>query len=165
MSAMDIQTWFALGMKREIPQLLLPANDLMYDIGTETAANVVPGCRVLPPGWRAPKLPIESGVVGAYFAHHFFEHLSGECAIEMLRECERTLVIGGTLNVVVPYYNSQMQAQDLTHKTVWCETTWKTLFENQYYSIDGPWELKVHGCFILGVVERNLALFTQLVKV
>jgi hypothetical protein len=85
--------------------------------------------------------------------------------VEMLREFERVLRPGGTANIVTPYYSSQMQAQDLDHESVWCERTWATLFENQYYAdYRRGWKLKVQACFIIGIVERNLALFTQLVK-
>jgi len=163
---MDIEIWFALAMKRGLLPPIETGHMLSLDLG---AGNTpVPGAEVLDyPEWKAPEpIPYGDASVGTVWAHHFFEHLSGHDAILTLREVQRVLRPRGLANIVVPYYSSQMQAQDLDHKSVWCEETWRNLFKNPYYTKEReePWELSVYTCFILGLNERNLALFTQLRK-
>lgn len=163
---MNIQQLFKQGMDREIPELLeanefLPSVDLGAS-GVKRYANIALGL----PDWDFPRdpIPFEQGSVGTVHAYHFLEHLTGEEAIKLLREVERVLAPGGVMNIAVPYYNSLMQAQDLTHKSVWCGTTIQTLFNNAYYDPAGEWQLKLHTQFIMGIVEHNMALFIQLVK-
>lgn len=164
---LTIQQLFKQGMSRDIPELLEP-DDLRngYDLGA-SGSKVMLGCDPLGlPDWSFPRdpIPADDGTADVIHAYHFLEHLTGEDAIKLLREAERVLVVGGVMNICVPYYNSSMQAQDLTHKSVWCETTFQTLFDNKYYDPAGQWRLRVHTQFIMGIVERNLALFVQLVK-
>jgi hypothetical protein len=172
---LSIQQLFKQGMDRDIPDLkfipdaVVPAGDwLAFDLGA-SGEKVMEGCEGLGlPDWFFPRdpIPANDGSVHLIHAYHFLEHLPGEDAIKLLRDVERVLVPGGIMNICVPYYSSSMQAQDLTHKSVWCETTFQTLFNNGYYDPAGPqpWRLKVHAQFIMGIVERNLALFVQLVK-
>jgi predicted SAM-dependent methyltransferase len=160
---MNIQEWFRIGMKRDIPLLIEPGTVQLTVGGSEVTDD-----RLYRPFWDAMTQglpPYESEYVDTIWCNHFLEHLPGARAVEMLREFERVLRPRGTANIVTPYYSSQMQAQDLDHESVWCERTWATLFENQYYAdYRRGWKLKVQACFIIGIVERNLALFTQLVK-
>lgn len=116
--------------------------------------------------WIYPQdLPFEDESVGAVHAHQFLEHFDGDDAIGILREIERVLVPGGVAFITVPYQGSSHWGQALDHKSTWNEETWKWLFENEYYDHQGePWKLEVHACFIMGIVIRNLDLFTQLVK-
>lgn len=161
---MNFQDWFKEGMKRPLATLI-PPGEVVLDVGTSHGAAVVPGAHKLSEHWRAPTLPQASDCVDTIFAHHFLEHLDGETAVAQLREFERVLKVGGTVNVVVPYYNSQMASHDLDHKSVWCEETWRNTFANPGYDAKGrDWRLRVNFNLICGVVERNLALFTQLVK-
>jgi SAM-dependent methyltransferase len=117
--------------------------------------------------WIYPQdLPFEDETVGAVHAHQFLEHFDGDDAIGILREIERVLVPGGVAFITVPYQGSSHWGQALDHKSTWNEETWNWLFNNEYYDHQGePWELEVHACFIMGIVIRNLDLFTQLVKV
>lgn len=154
-----IQEWFYIGMKRDIPMLLLPG-PVIIDLGGSDA-------RYRKPLWDAEIQSIPNVAdlsVDTIYASHFLEHLTGAGVLHMLREFELVLKIGGTANIVTPYYSSQMQAQDLDHKSQFCEETWSNIFDNDYYTDKGAWKLKVHCCFILGIKERNLALFTQLVR-
>ena len=162
---MKIEEWFEIGMKREIKAPIQPNMTLALDLGP--GRNCVPGAQGLDfPHWDALKheIPYADGSVTAIFASHFLEHIPGLRVITLLREFERVLVPGGTANVCVPYYRSSLQAQDLTHQSAYCEDTWKTLMANRYYDPAGEWKLREHTCFILGIAERNLALFTQFVK-
>jgi len=165
---MDIQHFFKIGLSRDIPQLIpLPEGDFVgVDIGASGTKKIMPVCVGLP-DWRWPRdnLPFQDDTVDVATAFHFLEHLSGEDAISMLREIERVLKPGGVVNVVVPYYNSSMQAHDLTHKSCYNESTFDNLFNCAYYDIAGNWSLKIHAQFIMGIVERNMALFAQLIKV
>lgn len=172
---MNFQEWFKVGMKRDIPAFIEPGAKQLTVGGHEVTDD-----RLYRPHWDAMTCdflrdlmwpgrtisPIISGeTIDTIWSNHFLEHLTGERAVFMLREFERVLKVGGTANIVTPYYNSQMQAHDPDHKSAWNEGSWNTLFRQTYYGDHGQWSLRVHACFIVGVVERNLALFTQLVKV
>jgi SAM-dependent methyltransferase len=171
--SLTIQQLFKQGMDRDIPELryipdaVVPVGGwLAFDLGA-SGEKVMEDCEGLGlPDWEFPRdaIPSDDNTVDVIHAYHFLEHLSGEDAIKLLREVERVLIPGGIMNICVPYYSSSMQAQDLTHKSQWCETTFQTLFENAYYDPAGKWRLRVHTQFIMGIVERNLALFVQLVK-
>ena len=144
--AFSIQEWFALGMKRELPALIPPRHPIV---------NLGPGYSPLPaaenldyPAYDATidQIPHEDGSVGTIFASHFLEHFEGHTVIRLLGDIQRVLVVGGTANIVVPYYSSQLQAQDLTHRSEFCEETWKTLFNNSSYRILGApaeWHFRV----------------------
>lgn len=176
----DIQEFFRLGMDRELPRLLAPPMRPMGE--TLVSLNIGPGDVKRIPGtigvgsgedeltdvnWSAPKaLPFHDDSVHEIHCYHFLEHLTGEDAIKVLAEFQRVLVPGGVVNVVTPYYNSNLQAHALDHKSAWCEDTWDWLFNQPYYNGGrrGSWRLEVNLCLIIGIVERNMALMTQLVK-
>jgi hypothetical protein len=170
-SKMKVQDLFKLAMKRGLPDLI--TNDDMQGtiINVGAGDSFIEGAtNIDKPKWSWPEsnhLPCHNETVKTIHAYHFLEHLSGEDAITMLLEFQRVLKPGGTINFLVPYYNSSMQAQDLTHKSFWNETTFQTLFRNKYYDPNGlthSWKLSVHFQVIIGIVERNLALMGQLVK-
>lgn len=155
-------------MKRHIPSLL-PNIDTrglaMLNLGGGLAD--IEGCENVDyPEWDADKdqLQFEDESVSVIHAYHFLEHCKEP--VKVLQECQRVLVKGGVLNIVVPYYTSQMAAHDLDHKHVFCEETWKNLFDTRFYDKNKiEWKFRIHANFIMGVVERNLALLTQLQKV
>ena len=71
------------------------------------------------------------------------------------------------MNIVVPYYSSQMMAHDLTYRHAFCEETWRIIFRNPYYKQAGSpeeWKFDVGLNVIIGIVERNLCLMTQLIR-
>jgi predicted SAM-dependent methyltransferase len=117
------------------------------------------------PEWDADKdfLPVLSDSVKEIHCYHVLEHLASP--VNLLQDFQRVLVKGGVVNILVPYYTSQMAYHDLDHKHRFCEETWRVLFGNPYYDKNKiVWKFRVHTNFIFGIVERNLALFTQLVK-
>lgn len=162
---MNIQELFMLGMKRNIP-------DLVADIESGCVINLGAGKQKISgaipfdyPEWDAENylIPFGDEVVDQIHAYHFLEHISDPP--RMLQECQRILKIGGHMNIIVPYYTSQMQAHDLFHKAQFCEETWKNLFSTPYYSKDRDgWRFRIGTNIIIGVVERNLCLMTQLIK-
>lgn len=165
---MSIETFFKLGMKRDIIE---PISD--YDPKKCVVINL--GCGNSPianavnmdlPKWDADKdpIPFSDKTVMQIHAYHFLEHVKDP--IRMLLECQRVLIPGGHMNIIVPYYKSQMASQDLDHKHFFTEETWKTLFSNSYYDKNKiEWKFSIGTNIIIGVVERNLALMTQLIKV
>jgi SAM-dependent methyltransferase len=162
---MRIEELFKIGMKRDIPELLDPP-PTGYKLNIGSGNQIVPGFHNFDlPYWDAEKdrIPYEDSAVGAIYAFHLLEHLSDPRPL--IREALRVLKKGGIFNIVVPYYTSQMQAHDLDHKTCFCEETWKQLLSSEYYSKDKISGFKIGTNIIIGVVERNLALMTQLIKV
>lgn len=153
-------------MKREVPELIPPEAP---SINLGAGISHIPGAVSLDyPEWNGEtdQIPYEDGSIGTIYAFHFFEHFSGTHAIRLLRECERVLKPGGTLNVVVPRAGSSIANHDLDHKSFWNEDTWKTLFKTPYYvkNREASWGFKIGLNLIIGIVERNLVIMTQLVK-
>jgi hypothetical protein len=166
---MDFQSLFLLGMKRELPDLIHFDTGKALNIGSSpTDKYHIPGAMELgKPDWWFPLdyIPADTSSITTIHCYHFMEHLDGNDAIAFLRECERVMIPGASvMNFCVPYYNSGLQAKDLTHKSQWNEETFKNLFDNEIYTPAGQWHLKVHFQIIAAVVERNLCLIGQLVR-
>lgn len=162
-----VQDFFRIGMKRDLRPLPQPPAGAQLDLGC--GKNPVPGATGLDyPLWDGSKQPIPhpDESIACVYAMHFLEHLTGEQAIAMLREIERVLVPGGVLYAVVPHRLGSLAYEDLDHKSFWCEETWRVLFRNDYYDKHRgqPWRLRVVFNMIGGINERNLGVFTALVK-
>ena len=105
-----------------------------------------------------------------YHAYHFLEHLTGEDGIQLLKEVQRTLKIGGIFQYGIPLSGTVLSFQDLTHKSFWNEKTFETLFENAHGQnpeggIYTGWKLNPIAQLIVGVVSRHLMLVGQLIRV
>ena len=166
----SIREMLQLTADRPCPEWIEPAaNDGMH---TPVILNLGPGSKHINgaieleyPSWDADQdpIPYHDGHIDAIYMIHFLEHVKEP--IGMLRECQRVLRPGGLLNVGLPFYSAQIAAQDLDHKSQWCETTWKTLFENDYYNKNHEgWEFEIGANVIIGLQERNLLLITQLIR-
>jgi hypothetical protein len=164
---MDFQNLFFLGMKRQMPPLIVRPGRVL-DLGA-SGKYVVPGAEPLgAPNWMCPRDPIPAAddSIGTIHAHHFLEHLSGRGVPLLLREVERVLESGGVFNYTVPYYSSTLAIQNLEHQSQWCEDTLRNLFEDDTYEHEQGrnWRLAIHFQIIVGIQQRNLALVGQLVK-
>jgi len=166
---MEFQELFKLGMKRNIPAIIKYTDGKVINLGS-SPGDVwrIPGADALgKPDWRFPAkpLPYDDASITTIHCYHFLEHLWGPDAISMLRECERVMVPNrSVLNFCMPYYNSNLQAECLDHKSIWNENTFRNLFENSGFDIAGDWKLKTHFILIAGVVERNLCVIGQIVR-
>lgn len=116
------------------------------------------------PEWDADHegLPYHANSVDGIIAYHFLEHV--ESPVNVLQECQRVLKPYGLMNIVVPYGVEDCWLQDLSHKHVFIEDTWKNLFDNPYYSRGFNWKFEVTFNMIMGLNRRNLILNTQLRK-
>jgi hypothetical protein len=175
---MTLEQLFRLGMKRYILPLEdpLPGTGPILNLGAGRSELKWPRAwahRVVDldrPAWDADIDGLgmyEDSSVAGIFAFHFLEHLVSP--ISFLRECERVLMPFAPMTIVVPYYSAALASQDLTHQHFFTEETWKTLFNNQYYDDvsvynAGPWRFSIGTNVIVGIVERNLSLFTQLIR-
>lgn len=191
---MDIQKLFALGMKRDVPQLL--------DFPAGPVANLGCGRHHLDgvsnidyPQWEAERYEIQlpRAVImpehplvksEAWGADTLFRDqlircpdnfLAGIHAYHflehvhdprrMLREMQRCLMAGGVINICVPHYWSSMAHHDLDHKHNFAVDTWSNTFDAPWYDKDrAGWTLRIHFNMLMAVTERNTAILTQLVK-
>ncbi len=163
--AVKLEDFFHQGVDREVPSFI-------PDIKNELKLNIGAGNKAIDdsvsldwPRYDFDKdiIPYEDNSVHQIYAYHFLEHVKEP--IRMLLEFQRVLIAGGHVNIVVPYYNAQIMAHDLDHKHAFCEDTWKILFKTPYYDKNKiDWKFEIGFNMIMGIVERNLCLFTQLIK-
>lgn len=161
---MEIQEWFYLGMDRRIPKLLDFKEGTILNVGAGNK-NIAGSLAIDYPEYDADRdsLPFKDNSIAGIHCYHFLEHINDP--VSVLQDFQRVLMDDGVVNILVPYYKAQMQFQDLDHRHFFCEETWRVLFSNSYYDKNRiNWKFKIHSVFILGLVERNLGLFTQLVK-
>lgn len=157
---------FNLGMIRDYPDII-PDVDHKID----AVLNLGPGNKHIEgaveleyPHWDAETMPIPfpDNSINQIHCYHFLEHIQN--ASFVISEIERVLVPRGHVNIVVPYYSSNMQAHDLDHKHSFTETTFKNLFTTQYYKKDKIIPMEIATNFIMGDCEANLCLIIQLLK-
>lgn len=163
----SIQDMVKLGLKRNVNELLEHGPGLLkLNIG---AGNTkIDDCiNVDYPEYDADngRIPYPDVTVSLIHAYHFLEHVKEP--IKVLEDFERVLCKGGIVNIVVPYYSSNLQAQDLTHVHAFSEETFPALLRQGLWYGKGAraWKFEINANFIFGIVERNLCLFVQLVKV
>lgn len=175
-----IQQFFKYGLDRTIPDLINPPEGEQINLGPGHRKKIytLPGQEILTTGmgmelgplteefWMAgDRINRDDNSIAAVHAYQFMEHLDLHDAISVLEEIDRVLMPGGVAFIVCPHAHSQHFTQALDHKTMWTEETWNWLFGNEYYNPTGHmWSISVHTCFLMGVVYRNLDVFTQLVK-
>lgn len=165
---MRIEDWFKIGMKREVlPPLPVPLGERAIILGA--GQEDLGGIRLDLPAWNGEEDPIPepANSVGAVWANHFLEHLREP--YHVLGEVQRVLRPGGIFNVVVPHGMSELYHDNIDHRTPFSENSFKHLLEETYYDTTAKaevrrWQFRVHTCFIMGVVWRNLSVFIQLVK-
>jgi len=155
---------FNLGMMRDYPEI-----KQRYTEGKEL--NIGPGnkhidgCQEIEyPQYDAEKdlIPFANDEFDVIHCYHFLEHIRNVPMV--IAEINRVLKPGGHANIVVPYYKSAMQAQDLDHKSQFTEKTFGHLFNNEYYSKGKCVTMDIATNFIMGDCEANLCLVVQLVK-
>jgi hypothetical protein len=119
--------------------------------------------KVHPQKWR---IPADDGTVGQIVCQFTLDHLSPEAVVRVLREAQRVLMNGGTLDIVVPHYSSQLANECIAHKSRFAIDTWRNIFSERQYDHDGeePWLLHIGANFMFGLTERNLILVTQLIR-
>lgn len=168
----DLFSWFQAATKKNIGEFRTFPQGIVVNIGAgyKTIQGTVP---LDFPDYDATQdnLPYLDESIAGFIAFGFFEHLTGAVALHTLQEMQRTLVPGGSVLIMVPYYNSQLYAQDLDHKSMWNEETWRCLFNNDCYDklahdphCPMPWAFEVGINLIIGKEERNIFLLTQLIK-
>ena len=157
---MNFQDFFKLGMKRDIP-LLLPNQGLQLDLGGGN--NPVPDALIIDitEGMDLnvdATLPFEDEQFDVVHAYHFLEHL--DTPVHVMAEVQRILKPGGHFNIVVPYYNSQLQHSCFEHKSWFSEESWEQLFQKNCNKFGYQWKFEIGFNVICGVVEKNMCLMT-----
>jgi SAM-dependent methyltransferase len=118
------------------------------------------------PKWDADEdpIPYNDESVSNIYMIHILEHV--KYPIALLRECQRVLIPGGHLNIIVPYWRTELAHNDLDHKTFWTEDSLARVLGNPYYDKSNlsDWKMEIGLNIIAGIAERNLMLLTQLIK-
>lgn len=165
----DVMELFEIGMDRPdaATQWVSPPQGVWLNLGA--GKKLVEGSKPVDlPEWDAnqDRIPFDTQRVDGIYAFHFLEHV--DRPIDVLIDCQRVLKPGGVMNIVVPYGAEDCWLQDLTHKHVFIEDTWKNLFNNPYYDRRGMegfrWKFEVTFNMVMGLNRRNLVLVTQLQK-
>lgn len=129
--------------------------------------------------WQAgEELPFDTESVQTVYAVHFLEHLTMRQFYRTMHECERVLVPGGQMFIVVPYGTTDFALRAPDHQLRFTENTWRTMFENPYAgdtnhrigyyvhdqsSADG-WDLEEVFSMIAGTCAHRMCLYTILQK-
>lgn len=110
-------------------------------------------------------IPSYEETVGQIVCQFTLDHLEPWAVVRVLREAQRVLVPGGTMDIVVPHYSSQLWHECIHHKSKFGIDTWRNIFSERQYAHDGGnWHLRIGANFLFGLTERNLCLVTQLIK-
>lgn len=161
---MNFQEFFKQGMKRDIPEII-DSYGRQLDLGGGN--NPVPGAEIIDINNgqdlnEDASLPYDDETFNVVHAYHLLEHL--DTPVHVMHEVQRILAPGGHFNIVVPYYNSQLQCVCFEHKSWFCEESWEQLFQKNCNKFKYEWKFQVHFNVICGIVEKNMCLMTQLVK-
>lgn len=155
---------FNVGMMRNYGEIIPSVNGLVLNLGA--GKKLIDGSIPLDyPEWNANTMPIpyEDNSVDMIHCYHLLEHVSNIGFLMI--EIQRVLKPGAHINIVVPYYNSHMQASDIFHCNVFTERTFEKMFNYGYYEKDKIPAMDIATNFIMGDCEANLCLVMQLVKV
>lgn len=116
-----LYSWFHAATKKQIKEFVNPPEGLVVNVGAgyKTINPVSDSNNIVAldyPEWDAENqpLPYEDGSVAGFIAFGFLEHINNPA--EVLSEFQRCLKENGTVTIMVPYYNSQLQWQDLTDR-------------------------------------------------
>jgi SAM-dependent methyltransferase len=155
---------FNIGMYRNYAPVLQNKTGLVLNLGAGEK-HITGSIPLDYPEWNAEisPIPYDDNSVDMIHAYHFLEHIANTSFI--MSEIQRVLKPRGHVNIVVPYYNSSLMAQDPDHKRAFNERTWKNLFSTECYSKDKVVPMEICTNFIMGDEERNLILLTQLRKI
>ena len=165
---MTVEDWFLIARARVIPPPApMPSGrHLNLGAGFRQIGDAEPLDRER--DWDADthRIPARDESVAGIWAHAFLGYVADPVAV--LAECQRVLQPGGVMNIVEPHGLSDLWAEDVTRKNRFTEETWKNLMGNRFWDPQAGRpvrvDLEVRSCFIVGVVWRNLSLFTQLIK-
>lgn len=160
----DFMGLFELSLLRYPPDFVIGPKDLpKLNIGS--GFKLIDGTIALDlPDYDANTmlLPYDDETVGTIYALGMLDHIRD--VPKFLADCQRVLAPGGVLNIFVPYYSSNMAAEDLYHFNRFTENTWKVLFHNKTWDNGVDWKFSIGLNIICGVVERNMSLITQLIR-
>lgn len=157
---------FNLGMMRQYPEpLRVEPREGSLQLNIGAGHKLIEGTTVLDwPEWNAEtdRIPYADDSVDVIHCYHFLEHIDN--VVGVIREMRRVIKVGGVINIVVPYWTSLMQHQDLDHKHSFTEKTFPHLFNNSYYNKGKVEPMFITCNMIMGDCNDNLCLVVQLTK-
>ena len=163
----SINDLFYIGMSRNVPDLIMSnGTGVEINLGSGNNKTIHGAIDIDYPEWDAEYqiLPYDNNSVDVIHCYHFLEHIKN--VTHVMKEIDRVLKVGGHANIVVPYYSSEIAFGNLDHRTFFTEKSFPRLFNETSYDNTGGYKfnLKVHFQFIIGIVERNMCLMLQVVK-
>ncbi len=156
---------FDLGIKRSPGRIMVSPAGIHLNLGSGRAP-IESATNLDRPGWEAPLLPFRDNSVAEIHMYHFLEHLTPDMAIEQLQECERVLLPGGVMNIVVPHAMVPLAFQAPDHRSFWTEEGFQdTWYSSGYDSTYGrPWKSDIVWMMVGGVRWSNLCVLLQVAK-
>ncbi len=116
------------------------------------------------------RLPYDDGEVAEIACYHTLDHLTPEAVVRALAEFQRVLMPNGVVTIIVPHFMGTLWNECLFHKSRFAVDTWRNIFSERQYDHAAndagqfKWELSIGVNMIMGLNERNLILYTQLVR-
>jgi SAM-dependent methyltransferase len=160
----DLSSLFFTAMLRTIPSFS-PGRTELFKLNIGAGFKHIENTIVLDLPWNAETddIPFDDNSVGVIHCYGMLDHISN--IPRFMKECQRVLAPGGTMNISVAFYKSSLAFEDPYHKSWFTETTWSKLFQKQYWDPDGfEWKFRIGINLIIGVTERNLIVLTQLLR-
>lgn len=125
------------------------------------------------PQWDANNdpLPYEDESVNGIFTSHSMDHWAKP--VKVLAEVQRVLVTGGWFVNITGHYSSEIANNCFEHRTKFAVDSWRNAFSERVYDLsngavegnpDNGWHLRIGFNMMMGIVERNVVLVTQLIK-
>lgn len=91
------------------------------------------------------------GEIEAVLLKHVMEHLDGEAIRHVMKEAERVLEVGGTMEIRVPFYRCLDSIADPTHKTPFELNTWEHVSSYAPELVLGSLSLNVDPIPLVGI--------------
>lgn len=167
----EFKDFFHLALKRKFPDIIRPVgnNILNFGCGNSPIKDAINydiddhGGKAFVLDMNRYPYAIGSDSADCIHCYHALEHV--DYPLKTLQEFGRIIKPNAPINIVVPYWKSQMAYSSLDHRSFWSEETIRKHFCNDYYnSVINSYGIKENFSLICGFEERAIVVFIQLYK-